>query len=366
MTRALLLCDRIDVAGGVERFCCTLAGHLVGRGWQVAIGSAAAPGTQPVYALDPRVRLLAAPVPSAASAGWRRLDIALRQWRFGRAMAALVRAERPDVLLLNGLTLAVPVLLAAPEWAARSVACDHNHFGARSHPWRWLRALLYPRLAAVVSLTEADRPRFAALNRRCEVIANASTLRAEAPGVVRDPVVLAVGRHVRQKGLDLLLAAWPAVVAEVPRARLVIVGEGPLTPALQAQAQALGIADAVDWRGSTREIEALYRSAAVFALPSRYEGLPLALLEAQALGLPAVAFDCPTGPRDVLGNDGTAGVLVPSGDVAGFARALVELLNDPERRRRMALAGMERSRALFSPERHFARWTALLAEVAAR
>jgi glycosyltransferase involved in cell wall biosynthesis len=277
-----------------------------------------------------------------------------------------VRAERPDVLLLNGLTLAVPVLLAAPGWAARSVVCDHNHFDARSRPWRWLRARLYPRVAAVVSLTEADRPRFAALNRRCEVIANASALRADTPVDGAEPVVLAVGRHVAQKGLDLLLAAWPAVTAAVPGARLVIAGDGPLTAQLQAQARALGVERSVEWRAPTREIEALYRGAAVFALPSRYEGLPLSLLEAQALGLPAVAFDCPTGPRDVLGDAGTAGVLVPPGDVRGFARALIDLLNDPGRRRRLAQAGLERSRTLFSPERHFARWTTLLTEVAAR
>lgn len=363
MSHVLLLCERLDLAGGVERFCCELANHLAGQGWRVALGSTAPPGTGPHYALDARVRVLHAPLAEVPAQGWtRRAALALRQWRIGRALAALAHAESPRVIVLNGVTTACSVLLAAPGLAARSVCCDHNHFDARSRPWRWLRARLYPRVAAVVSLTEADRPRFAALNPRTEVIANASSLWAEAPAAVGQPVVLAVGRHVAQKGLDLLLQAWPAVLAQVPGARLVIAGDGPLTATLQAEAAALGIAASVAWQPPTREIEALYRSAAVFVLPSRYEGLPLALLEAQALGLPSVAFDCPTGPRDVLGDDG---LLVPPGDVDALARAVVALLQDPERRRRMGAAAIARSRALFSPAQHFERWTALLARVAA-
>jgi glycosyltransferase involved in cell wall biosynthesis len=107
-----------------------------------------------------------------------------------------------------------------------------------------------------------------------------------------------------------------------------------------------------------------YRAAAVFVLPSRYEGMPLALLEAQAMGVPSVAFDCPTGPAEVLSPQ--TGVLVLPGDTAALADALVQLLRDPARRRAMGEAALERNRAQFSPERQVARWTALVRDVAAR
>jgi glycosyltransferase involved in cell wall biosynthesis len=364
MNKALLLCERLDVAGGVERFCCLLANHLAGQGWQVAIGSTAPPGARPPYALDARVRVLHAPLAERAAGGWtRRAALALRQWRIGRALAALARAEGADVLLLNGLTTACSVLAVAPSLAARAVCCDHNHFDARSRPWRWLRRVLYPRVAAVVSLSEADRARFAALNPRTEVIANASSLQADTPVAGQAPVVLAVGRHVAQKGLDLLLQAWPAVARALPAARLQIVGDGPETAALQALADRLGLAARVQWLPPTPAIEALYRGAALFVLPSRYEGMPLALLEAQALGLPAVAFDCPTGPREILGGEG--GLVVPAGDTAALAAALIELLRDPARRAQMGAAAIRRSRTHFAPAAHFARWTALLQRVAA-
>ena len=77
-----------------------------------------------------------------------------------------------------------------------------------------------------------------------------------------------------------------------------------------------------------------YRRAAILALSSHYEGLPMALIEAQAYGLPAVSFDCKCGPREVI-VDGVTGTLVPEGDVEALARALLELIRDPEWRRQM-------------------------------
>ena len=77
-----------------------------------------------------------------------------------------------------------------------------------------------------------------------------------------------------------------------------------------------------------------YRNAAILALSSHYEGLPMALIEAQAYGLPAVSFDCKCGPREVI-VDGRTGLLVPEGDVQALALALLELIRNPERRRQM-------------------------------
>ncbi|MDE2147334.1 MAG: glycosyltransferase [Burkholderiales bacterium] len=361
--RVLLLCERLDIAGGVERFVCALAGHLAGQGLAVAVGSVGTPREQLRYPLAPAVRVLHRGLPLPAGDGaWPLLR---RQWRVGRALARLIREESPDAVLLNGLTTACSVLLFAPPAdAARCIACDHNHFGARSRPWQRLRAWLYRDLAAVVSLTRADAPRFAALNPGTEVIVNASSLRADAPARPAGETVLAVARHVAQKGLDLMLQAWVAVAAARPAARLLIVGDGPLQGALQRQAQALGIAGSVQWRPPTPDIEPLYRAAAVFVLPSRYEGMPLALLEAQALGVPAVAFDCPTGPAEIVTPE--TGLVVPAGDVPALAQALAALLADPGRRARMGAAAIERSRTHFSPELHYARWTALVQRVAAQ
>ena len=111
-------------------------------------------------------------------------------------------------------------------------------------------------------------------------------------------------------------------------------------------------------------IESEYRAASVFVLTSRYEGMPLALLEAQALGLPAVAFDCPTGPADILTED--TGILVREGDVDALAAGLRKLLLDPERRMAMGRAAIARARGHFSPARQLDAWAAVIEQAAAR
>lgn len=359
----MLVCERLDLAGGVERFTCELANHLAAAGCRVSLASGSAPDVAVHYPLDGRVTVWHGEPqgPAMDSGPLRRLGLALRQWRLGRSLARRAREARPDVLVLNGLTTACAFLAAAPGLAPRCICCDHNHFDARSRPWRWLRRVLYPRVAAIVSLTEADRPRFAALHPRTVVIPNASSLAAKAPADVPAPVVLAVGRHVAQKGFDLLLSAWAEVAARLPAARLRIVGEGDLQAELQSLAQALGVADSVAWVAPTPQIADEYRAAAVFVLPSRYEGMPLALLEAQALGVPSVAFDCPTGPREVLGPD--TGLLVPAGDVGGLAQALLSLLCDAPLRQQMGRAAIARSQAMFSPALQTERWMALVRRV---
>jgi len=365
-THVLLLCESLAVPGGVERFVCEIADALVARGMSVTLGSVDTPRERLVYPVDPRVRVVAAtralPARTPRNRPGRMLAILRERWRAGRALGRLIDDARADAIVLNGLVTACSVLAWKRSARARSICCDHNHFTARSALWQRLRAWLYPQVAAVVSLTAADRPKFAALNRNTRVILNTSSLHADAPALPVAPRVLAVGRHQAQKGFDLLLQAWQDVVRQLPEARLRIVGGGPLGPELVTLAKTLGIEANVEWTPPTDRIEPLYREAAVFVLSSRYEGMPLALLEAQALGVPAVAFDCPTGPREILSAD--TGIVVPAEDVPALAEAMRRLLGDPALRARMGTAAIARDRAVFSRERQVGAWATLIEKVA--
>lgn len=371
--RVLLLCERLIVAGGVERFVCALANHLAEQGMDVTVGTVDTAAHEVRYPLHAAVRVLRAQTAPRAEASvnesgelpsrWLRAGRLFRaQWRTGLALARLTREQQADVIVLNALTTACSALVFDRRFARRTICCDHNHFDARSRPWRRLRGWLYPQVAAVVSLTEADAPKFRALNPRTEVIYNASALHAEAPALPAAPRVLAIGRHVAQKGFDLLIEAWLMVARGFPAARLRIVGDGPLRAEAEQLARERGVAGSVEFAPPTSQIEREYREAAVFVLPSRYEGMPLALLEAQALGVPCVAFDCPTGPAEILTPE--TGILVRPGDSAALAQALLGLLRDRPLRERMAHAAIARSHRVFSPSVHFQRWTALVLEVA--
>ena len=365
-THVLLLCESLALPGGVERFVCELADALVGRGMKVTLGSIDTPRERLVYPVGAGVEVVAAGLPQPDRAARSRLGrmpaILGERWRAGRALGKVIDQTGADAIVLNGLVTACSVLLARKAARPRSICCDHNHFTARSKLWQRLRARIYPQVGALVSLTEADRPKFAALNPNTRVILNTSSLHAEAPALPSEPRVLAVGRLQAQKGFDLLLRAWQTVAKQLPEARLRIVGGGPLGGELAALARTLGIEASVEFAAPTDRIESLYREAAVFVLSSRYEGMPLALLEAQALGVPAVAFDCPTGPREILSE--ATGVLVPSGDVPALAQALLRLLRDPALRARMGAAAIARDREVFSRARQVGAWAAVIDEVA--
>jgi glycosyltransferase involved in cell wall biosynthesis len=143
----------------------------------------------------------------------------------------------------------------------------------------------------------------------------------------------AIGRLAPQKGFDILLRA----LAVVPDAELVLVGGGEEHTRLHDLAKRIGILDRVSFLGWVDEPRRLLPSFDVFALPSRFEGFPLAVLEAQLARVPVVAADVGSVSEAVI--DGQTGVLVPASDPPALAAALEGLRSDPERRRRLGKAG---------------------------
>jgi glycosyltransferase involved in cell wall biosynthesis len=141
------------------------------------------------------------------------------------------------------------------------------------------------------------------------------------------PVILGAGRLTRQKDFPTLIRAFARVQRHRP-ARLVILGEGRQRLALKTLAAELGVASEVDLPGFVVNPYAYMAKAAVFALSSTWEGSPNVLTEALALGTPAVATDCPSGPREILG-EGRYGALVPVSDSASLAQAILATLDDP-------------------------------------
>lgn len=180
------------------------------------------------------------------------------------------------------------------------------------------------------------------------------------------PLVTAHGRLEAQKGFDVLIRALARIRQNRAGAgtRLRIVGEGPARGELEALARRLGLADAVELPGHAPDPLPAVEEGDVYVLPSRFEGLPNALLEAIAAGLPCVAADCPTGPAEILGQEGRAGVLVPVEDDAALAEAVLALLADGGRRAALAAAARERARD-FAPARTADAYAALFREVLA-
>lgn len=156
-----------------------------------------------------------------------------------------------------------------------------------------------------------------------------------------DFVIAGLGRFVPIKGFDTLVAALPSVVAALPAARLLLIGDGPERPALEARATALGVAGRVHMTGNVDGVARWLMAADVLAAPSRNEGMGRALVEAMALGIPVVG-SAVGGIPDVIA-DGESGRLVEPDAPAALAGALIALGRDPGLARKLGEAGQHRA-----------------------
>lgn len=267
-----------------------------------------------------------------------------------RALRAALATGRPDPVVAFVDTTNVIAALAAAACGRPIVVSEridpHEHRIGRA--WSAARPWAYRLADRIVVQTERARaffgPSLADRTIRIPnpVHARASTISTGGAGLV------AMGRLDPQKGFDLLLEAFATTTATRPGARLTIWGEGPERPALEARRDRLGLREAVRFPGVTRDPSGALQGADGFVLSSRYEGFPNVLCEALAAGVPAVAFDCPGGPAEIL-DGGRAGLLVPAGDVDALADGIGRLLDDPTLRDGLARRGLETVRR-FDPE----------------
>lgn len=178
----------------------------------------------------------------------------------------------------------------------------------------------------------------------------AAAARSERPPHHRDPIVLSVARQYRRKDTPTLLRAFGCLLGRVPAARLRIVGDGPELPAARRLAARLGLGTRVVFTGplaSAAELDAEYRKARVFCLPSRQEGFGIVFLEAMAYGLPIAAARAGAVPE--VAPEGQTSLLVPAGDAGSLARALERLLTEPELAARLGARGRARCRGFRWP-----------------
>ncbi|MFJ5262373.1 glycosyltransferase family 4 protein [Streptomyces sp. NPDC088387] len=316
---------------------------------------------RPNFALDPRVRLRplvdlreekehplhGRPARVFPTAEYRHQQYSeLTDQRIGECLDAL----DADVAIGTRPGLNVHLALQAPPHVAR---VGQEHLTLDNHPPRLRTALrrAYRRLDALTTVTEADAD---AYRRKMSL----PGVRVEAlPNSVPDPVlpvsdgtakiVVAAGRLVPVKRFDLLIEAFALVAAERPDWRLRIYGKGEERDRLRALIDDLGLWDNVLLMGAAAPMEAEWVKGSIGAAASNFEPFGMTLVEAMRCGLPVVSTDCPYGPGEII-RDGADGRLVPVGDRDALAAALLDLVRDDERRRRMGRTAVENARR-FAP-----------------
>ena len=193
---------------------------------------------------------------------------------------------------------------------------------------------------------------YGAPRERIAVVHNAIDLSrfhpADAPRAGAGPCIAMVGRLVAQKNPLLFVAAAAALRRELPGARFMLIGDGPLRDAVAAAVRAAGMVDSCALLGERADVDVLLREADLFWLTSGWEGLPNAVIEAMACGLPVVATD--VGGTVELVRDGREGFLVAAGDGDALVARSLEMLRDPALHARMRAAARARAEQFGVPQ----------------
>jgi glycosyltransferase involved in cell wall biosynthesis len=340
--------------GGTPRTVQRLALGLARKGHRVRVASLCS-------AADIATELEAAGIPVVGFGIERRGVIAAT-----RALLGFLRTTRPAILHtfnfhanLLGRVVGAALRLPGIVVSERSVESAKPRWRVRSDRLTWRLAHRWTVNAAAVAEVLRRRERVDAA--RIDVIPTGIDLarfeprprdrafRAAHGAGDADQVLVCVGRLDRYKGHDNLLEAFAALMGEHPRARLLLVGDGRFRETLTARARSAGLAERVRFSGALRDVRPALAAADMFVQASDEEGLPGAVLEAMAMGLPVVATDV-GGTREAV-DDGVTGLLVAPRNAAALAAALARLLADPGLAARFGSFGRKRVDEEFSSER---------------
>jgi glycosyltransferase involved in cell wall biosynthesis len=268
-----------------------------------------------------------------------------------RKIRNVVNDVEPDFVIsfisaMNALVLLSMIGLSIPV-----IASEHYTFKKKHSSGEWFRRFFINRMAYKVTvLTKSDKEIIGSKLKNIVVMPNPLSFKLKNDiDFIREKTVLAVGRIDRWygKGFDTLIKIWSKIILTYPDWKLNIVGGGSNENIKILNDNFISEYDcgsSVTLLGFHKEIDRLMQRSAIFVLASRYEGLPMALLEAMSQGCACVSFDCPSGPSEILEN-GQSGLLVKDQDEEAMLKAIELLIQDKNLRERFSLNGQKAAKA---------------------
>ena len=357
-------------SGGMERVLANKANYLARHGYEVVIVTTDQRGLPPFFPLDGQIRCIDLGINYEENNGKpfanKLLHYPLKQYRHKKRLAAILEQEKPDVTISMFCNDA-GFITRINDGSKKVLEIHFSKFKRLQYNRKglWRLADLWRsrqdertvrRFDKFVVLTEEDKGYWGNLPN-ITVIPNANTFATSQAAALENKKVIAIGRYTYQKGFERLIEAWNILSPGFPGWKLDIIGNGEERDKLQDLIHAYHLDGQVTLVSPTKSIDKVYLDASLLAMSSRYEGLPMVLLEAQAFGLPIVSFACKCGPKDIV-TDGETGFLVEENDIEGLARQLVKVMKDKNLRKQMGRKAKEAS-LRYAEDAVMAKWTAL-------
>lgn len=357
-------------SGGMERVLANKANYLTGHGYEVVIVTTDQQGLPPFFPLAEQIRCIDLGINYEENNGKsfanKLLHYPLKQYRHQKRLAAILKREKPDITVSMFCNDA-GFITRINDGSKKVLEIHFSKFKRLQYNRKglWRLADLWRskqdektvrRFDKFVVLTEEDKGYWGNLPN-ITVIPNANTFATSQVAALENKKVIAIGRYTYQKGFERLIEAWNILSPGFPGWKLDIIGNGEERDKLQDLIHAYHLDGQVTLVSPTKSIDKVYLDASVLVMSSRYEGLPMVLLEAQAFGLPIVSFACKCGPKDIVAN-GETGFLVEENDIEGLARQLVKVMKDKNLRKQMGRKAKEAS-LRYAEDAVMAKWTAL-------
>ncbi|MGL5786852.1 MAG: glycosyltransferase family 4 protein [Bacteroidales bacterium] len=348
MNIAFLL-ENIASSGGTERVATLIANQLACRGHRITIISLT--GDNPFFELEKTIRILC---------------IEKKRVRYISFIKQLINTRKviaelnPDILVNVGTNLS---LFTWMNYGSRTRIISWEHF-------IYERNFTAPRLRAGFFLAKKISTKIILLSDKeaskwndpkAVVINNPRSFYTHLQPDYSSKKAIAIGHLNYNKGFDQLLKAWQKVTGIHPDASLQIYGQGEEAENLSKLTKELGIESTVSILKPTRDIISAYLNSSVYLMTSRSENQPMVLLEAMSCGLPVVAFDCPTGPGEII-HSGEDGILVEPENTDNYAEAVISLLNDCERRKSYGIKGRQNVEK-YNIENIILQWESIFEEI---
>lgn len=350
--------------GGAEKVAAVLASSWAERGNPVTVLTFEEEGKVESYPLNEQVFVNRLGLAHASSS---KIEALAMLWkRFSRIRKA-IKDSRPDVVVGFVSEVNVLVTLACqgtgvPVVISEHCHPDHFHIGRE---WAFLRRVVYPLADSMVAVSKGVLDWFSWLSIPKRVIYNPTASFIVQPKSAdqsdESKLIAAAGRLAYQKGFDLLINSFVQIAEKYGDWRMVIYGEGPDREQLESMVARYGLKDRILLPGVVQDLSERLAEADIFVMSSRFEGFGNVLVEAMNVGLPVIAFDCQSGPSEII-THGRDGYLVPVGDEKALADAMADLVENEGARKEFGRNGYDASQR-FSVERIADAWDEAVNEV---
>lgn len=341
--------------GGTIRTVLNVANYLVNNGYEVEVVSVLRYRKEPFFYIDPKIRIVVLHSKLIKRSGKKGLKGKIINF-LDKSKSRLIHPDDEghhhfslltDIKMYKYLKdIKDGVLISTrpsfniftAKYANKSiVTIGQEHLNLSIYPKRLQKAIkrYYPKLNYLATLTDDDTLDYKKLfsNDKIKIVKLTNSIPPFESKLssLEDKTILAAGRLVPQKGFDLLIEAFSRIVDKAPDWKVKIFGAGKDKDMLQDMINEKHLYNNVLLMGPTQEIEKELTRSSIYALSSRFEGFGMVIVEAMQCGVPVVSFDCPKGPGEIIAHN-EDGILVEDGNVEAFADALLELIEDKEKR----------------------------------